>query len=103
MQFLSRLQFKLNSQLGVVSYHPNPHVLNALGTITISEIASVCAVPGGDPPYEHVFRITLSYGRVYDLAADSATMMNYWLDGLTEAIAALHVQNADKRNSKSVL
>ena len=95
--------FKLNSQLGVVSYHPNPHVLNSLGTITITEIATVAAVPGGQPPYEHVFRITMQWGREYELAADSATIMNYWLDGLSEAIAARHVENADKRHSANVL
>ncbi len=95
--------FKLNSQLGVVSYHPTPHELNSLGTITIAEIATVAAVPGGQPPYEHVFRITMQWGREYDLAADSVTIMNYWLDGLSEAIAARHVENADKRNSVNVL
>jgi hypothetical protein len=95
--------FKLNSQLGVVSYHPTPHELNSLGTITIAEIATVAAVPGGQPPHDHVFRITMQWGREYDLAADSVTIMNYWLDGLSEAIAARHVENADKRNSVNVL
>ena len=95
--------FKLNSQLGVVSYHPDPHVLNSLGTIPIEEINTVAAVPGGIAPYEHVFRITTQWGREYDLAADSAIMMNYWLDGLTEAIAQKHIANADKRQSKTLL
>lgn len=117
--------FKLNSQLGVVSYHLDPHVkrvccfvclvllleivlcvfqvLTALGTIAIADIATVEAIPGGMAPYEHVFRITTSYGRQFDLAADSAQIMNYWLDGLTEQLAARHLQNHDKRLSKSVL
>ena len=78
-------------------------MLNSLGTIPIAEIASVKVVPEGISPYEHVFRITTQWGREYDLAADSATMLNYWVDGITQAIADNAQVVADKRNSTNLI
>ncbi len=78
-------------------------MLTALGTIAIADIATVEAIPGGIAPYEHVFRITTQWGRQYELAAESTQIMNYWLDGLTEQLAARHLENSDKRHSNTVL
>jgi hypothetical protein len=78
-------------------------VLNSLGTIPIAEIASVKIIAEGLAPYEHVFRITTQWGREYDLAADSATILNYWVDGITQAIADNAQTVADKRNSQNLI
>lgn len=78
--------FKLNTTVGVVSYHPSPHVFNALGTIPLDDIGKIEEAPA-QSGYEYVFVIYTTGGRSFELAADSATVRTYWIDGVRQALA----------------
>lgn len=78
--------FKLNTQLGVISYHTSPDIFDALGTIPLQDVGRIEEAPP-QPPQRFVFIIYTVQGREYALAADSEAFRRIWIDGVRQALA----------------
>ena len=96
-------RFKLNPDLDVISWHVDPHILNSLGTIPLSEVGKIEVVEEGMSPYDHVFMIQTIMGRQYYLAAESKTILQYWVDGINNALADLARDKADRSSAHLTL
>lgn len=78
--------FKLNTQIGVISYHTSPDIFEALGTIPLQDVGRIEEAPP-QPPYQYVFVIYTVQGREFWLAADSESFRRIWIDGVRTALA----------------
>lgn len=78
--------FKLNTEVGVISYHTSPDVFDALGTIPLQDVGRIEEAPS-QPPYQYVFVIYTVQGREFLLAADSESYRKIWIDGVRQALA----------------